>query len=253
MDSDSLDPSILHVDDYLRYGNLEEPALTHNEKLKEKLLKGVFYETFLKEIVVKYSVRNVSAFYSVLKFLALNIGKPIRRTDMEKYCNDLGASVSGFTIDNYLSCVVDSTMFRRILRYDINNGSFVNGGECYYCSDNGIANAILDFKNFDETALMKNAVFLKLIRKDREIYSARVGSMSVDFLAMTGDKITCIQVLPADDSKKPSKFLRPLNKLPEHIDKILISKYPVKIKSSVKNLSIADFLLKYGKDDSLYV
>lgn len=141
-----------------------------------------------------------------------------------------------------MSLIDESALFKKVLRYDVKSGSFVNGGECFYCTDTGLANAILNFKHFDETAFMKNVVFLEFLRRGYNVYSARVGSMSTDFIAISGDEVVCVQVLPSDGSKKPSQLLRPLHKLPDQIGKFLISKYPVKIKSSVKNLTLADFL-----------
>jgi len=246
VDVSSFDPEDIKTEKllqrYLEFGGLQIVSLSDDEFILKRLLTGIFYETFLKNIIVKYSVRNSRVFHSVLEFLALNIGNPIKLTAVEGYCSKSNTPVTAFTVENYLSLIDESALFKKVLRYDVKSGSFVNGGECFYCTDTGLANAILNFKQFDETALMKNVVFLEFLRRGYNVYTARVGSMSTDFIAISGDEVVCVQVLSSDGSKKPSQLLRPLHKLPDQIGKFLISKYPVKIKSSVKNLTLADFL-----------
>ena len=258
VDVNSFDPEDIKTEKllqrYLKFGGLPIVSRSNDEDILEKLLDGIFCETFLKNIIIKYSIRNVATFYSVLKFLVQNIGKPIKMTAISDYCSKSNTPTTIFTIDNYVSIIEKSSLFKKILRYDINNGSFVNGGESFFCADTGLANAVMDFKFFDETALMKNVVCLEFLRRGYNVYSARVGSMNTDFLASLDDEIICVQILPVDDSKKISALLRPLNKLPDQIGKFLISKYPVKIKkSSVKNLTLSDFLFNNNNVSPLYI
>lgn len=257
VDVNSLNPEDIKTEKllqrYIKFGGLPIVSKSNDEDLLKSLLRGIFYETFLKDIIVKYSVRNVSVFHSVLEFLVINIGKPVKLTAVSDYCQKASNPVTTFTVDNYLSLINESALFRKVLRYDINSGSFVNGGECFFCADTGLANAVMDFKFFDETALMKNIVYLEFLRRGYNVYSARIGSMSTDFLVSLEDEIMCVQVLPVDGSKKISQLLRPLHKLPDQIGKFLISKYPVKIKSSVKNLTLTDFLFSNGYDSPLYI
>ena len=246
VDVSSFDPEDIKTEKllqrYLEFGGLQIVSGSNDEMILKQLLTGIFYETFLKNVIAKHSVRNPWVLHSVLEFFALNIGNPIKLSAVKGYCSKSNTPVTNSTLETYLSFIDESALFKKVLRYDVKSGSFLSGGECYYCTDTGLANAILNFKHFDETALMKNVVYLEFLRRGYNVYSARVGLMSTDFIAISGDEVVCVQVLPSDDSKKISQLLRPLHKLPDQIDKFLISKYPVKIKSSVKNLTLADFL-----------
>lgn len=246
VDLNSFDPEEMKAEKllqhYIKFGGLPVVSYSSDKRVLEKMLVGIFYETFLKEIVFKRSMRNYPVFFTFLKFLAANIGKPVKLAAIEEYCSKSNTPITIFSIENYLSLVTETPFFKKVLRYDIKSGSFINGGECFYCADTGLANAMLNFENFDETALMKNVVYLEFLRRGYDVYSARVGTMTTDFLATIDDDIVCVQVLPADGSKKPGQLLRPLHKLPDQIDKFLISKYPVKLRSSVKNLTLSDFL-----------
>lgn len=230
---------------YLKFGGLSFVSdCSVNEKISERLLTGFLYETLLKDVTVRYSVRNSAVFLTVLKFLAMNIGNPIKLKSLEEYFeNNTNLPITAFTVDNYLNIVNESGFFRKVERYDLKNQTSLNGGDCFYCADSGLCNALLKFKFFDETALIKNLVYLELLRRGYEIFCARMGSMTADFFAVFEKNKICIQVLPAEEKITVGKLLRPLHKLPDSIEKILISKTPVKIKGSVKNITVTDFLL----------
>ena len=229
---------------YLTFGGM--PISSNypvDENILQRLLGGLLYESVLKDVTIRYSVRNSYLFQYMLKFLALNLGEHIRIKSLEDYLSSLNIITTSFTIENYLNLIVESGFFKKVFRYDLKKDTFVNGGECYYCIDNGICNALLNFDCSNETALIKNVVYLELLRKGYDVYCAIVGKMTADFFAVSNDKKICIQILPTDGSIKPGKLLRPLHKLSNDIEKFLISKNPIKIRGDVKNITVKDFLL----------
>lgn len=229
---------------YLRFGGMPiDSKYPVDENISRRLLTGLLYESLLKDITVKYSVRNSYLFQCIMRFLAQNMGNSIRLIGLENYLNEIGLMTTSFTVDNYLTLVDESGFFKKVFRYDIKKDTFVNGAECFYCADSGICNALMDFKFFDETALIKNVVYLELLRRGYKVYCARIGTMSVDFFAVSDEKKICIQILPTDGSISKGKILRPLHKLTEDIERVLISKNPIKLKDGVKNITVTEFLL----------
>lgn len=230
---------------YLNFGSL--PCVLKNfndDKVYQYLLSGLLYETLLKDVTIKYSVRNSRLFQIMLNFLAVNMGTPIKKNALKNFFDDINLSVTPFTIENYLNIVNESGFFKKISRYDIKNNTIINGGEYFYCADSGICNALLGFNSFNETALMKNVIYLELLRRGYEVYCARIGTMAADFFAVSDENKVCIQILPVKTPFLTGRLIRALHKLPDNVKKLLISKNPVKIKGDVKNLTITDFLLK---------
>lgn len=229
---------------YLNFGSL--PCILQNfvnDKIYQSLLNGLLYETLLKDVTIKYSVRNSRLFQTMLRFLAVNMGTPIKRNEIKKYFDDINLAVTPFTIENYLNIVNESGFFKKISRYDVKNNTTINGGEYFYCADTGICNALLGFKAFNETALMKNVIYLELLRRGYEVYCARIGTMTADFFAISDENRICIQILPTEKPFLAGKLIRALHKLPNVVNKLLISKNPMKVKGNVKNITITDFLL----------
>lgn len=232
---------------YLLFGGFPDIVSDmFDEKITQRLLKGLLYETLLKDVTIKYSLRNSYLFQVVLRFLAANLGRPIKVKDLKIYLESVGLPTTLFTVDNYLKIADESGFFKKITRYDVRNETILNGGECFYCVDNGICSALLDFAVFDRNALMKNAVFLELLRQGYEVYCAKIGTMTADFFAVSDDKKLCIQILPAEAKFSTGKILRPLKKLPSDVKGLLVSEHLIKTKNDVKNITITDFLLNSG-------
>lgn len=229
---------------YLKFGGL--PCIFKyfdDDKISRQLLKGVLYESLLKDVIIKYSVRNSRLFQIMLNFLAINTGNSIKKNRLKKYFDDINRPITPFTAENYLNIISDAGFFYKISRYDVQNDILINGGEYFYCADNGICNALSRFGAFNETAMIKNVVCLELLRRGYEVYCARIGTMTADFFAVSDKNRICIQVLPVENPKLAGKLLKVLRKLPDDVKKILISKEPIKIKGDIKNLTTTDFLL----------
>lgn len=229
---------------YLHYGGMPLTSkYPVDDGVLRRLLTGLLYETLMKDITIRYSVRNSYLFQSMLKFLSLHMGDSIKLKNLEAYLNEMNFITTSFTVDNYLNLIDESGFFKKIPRYDFKKSAFINGNECFYCADSGLCNALLEFDSFNETALVKNVVYLELLRRGYEVYSARIGTMTADFLAVSGEKKICIQVLPTNGTISQGQLLRPLHKLSNDIDKILISTKPTKVKNNVENITVTDFLL----------
>lgn len=229
---------------YLYFGGMPVASKYPLEDgILRRLLKGILYESLLKDITIRYSLRNSYLFQLIMQFLASNTACPIKVREIEKYFNDMNQPVTIFTMDNYLNLIVESGFFEKVPRYDIRKDIFVNGSENYYCVDSGLCNALTNFNFHDETALIKNVVYLELLRRGYKVFTPIIGTMTADFFAVSDNKEICIQVLPTDENVDLGKLLRPLNTLPRGTGKILISKSPVKLKKSIRNVLITDFLL----------
>ena len=231
------------ISDYLKFGGLPIAAsCPDDEKILCSILTGLSYEILFKDITVQHSLRSSEVFREMTRYLAENVGNSIRMKDVDKYLINSGQQTTSFTLDNYLNLADESGLFKKIPRYDLKKEVFVNGGERFYCFDTGICNALLDFNCFNETACIKNAVCIELERSGYDVYCARLGVMNIDFYALSGNHGIYIQILPTDGTISPGQVTRPLNKLPDDVDKILISLNPVKTKKGVKNITVAEFL-----------
>ena len=106
----------------------------------------------------------------------------------------------------------------------------------YYCTDIGLRNARLNFRQQEETHIMENIIYNELLCRDYsvdvgvvEIIETKNGSKTkkqceIDFVIIKGSKKYYIQsALNTDDHDKLYRELRPLKNTKDFFKKIIVT------------------------------
>ena len=145
-------------------------------------------------------------------------------------------------------------------RYDIKGRSYIETPKKYYFSDLGLHNARINFRQFEQTHAMENAIYNELRMRG---YSVDVGvivvsekdnngksvrkQLEVDFVCNLGSKRYYIQSdysLP--DEEKRQQEIRPFRKIDDSFKKIVITKDIVPAyydENGILTINVYDFLL----------
>ena len=139
------------------------------------------------------------------------------------------------TISNYLRYLQESFIIQKVERYDIKGRKFITTPSKYYYTDLGLRNALLNFRQFEQTHLMENAIYNELVyrgyRVDVGVVEDRVkeGSKSVcrqfevDFVVNHSSNRYYIQSAYAiPDMQKMGQEQVPLVKIPDSFRKFII-------------------------------
>lgn len=221
------------LEDYLHFGGMPS-ALGMDKNILPKFLRGLGYE-ILFDIAEKNFLSDASLLRVLTKFLARNVGESVNANE---YFRSLGEN-NFRKMRHYLSVMVDSGLFKRVLRLDVKSDTFMVGGEKFYCVDNGVLSGLSEVGEKD---LIENAICNELLRRGYEVSTGKFGAMNINFVANKSAERIFIQVLPPDDSITVRRLTRPFRALPEDFEKILISRSPVKNLGSVKNITLREFL-----------
>ena len=84
--------------------------------------------------------------------------------------------VSTGTIAKYLEYLIKSFMFSEAKRYDVKGKKYFEYPLKYYCTDVGLRNARLNFRQQEETHIMENIIYNELIIRR---YSVDVGVVEI--------------------------------------------------------------------------
>lgn len=71
--------------------------------------------------------------------------------------------VSSNTISKYLDYLVESFLFQVAKRYDVKGKKYFEYPSKYYCTDIGLRNAKLNFRQQEETHIMENIMYNELL------------------------------------------------------------------------------------------
>lgn len=164
-------------------------------------------------------------------------------------------------ISRYLTYLQDAFIIEKSIRFDIKGKKYINSLSKYYFTDMGVRNALLDFRQQEETHIMENIIYNELKIRGFSVdvgvvetrYTDKDGKRlrkqyEVDFVANQGSQRYYIQsafVMPTD-AKERQESASLLN-IDDSFKKIIIVKDYIKPKRNEKGIvtiGLIDFLLK---------
>ena len=137
------------------------------------------------------------------------------------------------TVSNYLNYMEDAFVLEKALRYDIKGKKYINTLSKYYFQDIGLRNALLDFRQLEESHIMENVIYNELRSRG---YRVDVGSveirkndsrkqLEVDFVVNRGDFRCYIQsALAIPDKEKKEQETASFKNINDMFKRIIIVK-----------------------------
>lgn len=247
-------------EEYALYGGMPLALFKKTDAEKMSYLQGLFTEVYFKDIVERYEIELPDVLEELTDDLCSSIGS---LTNASKIANTLQSvksiKVSSTTISNYLNYLIESFLFSNAKRYDVKGKKYFEYPSKYYCSDIGLRNARLNFRQQEETHIMENIMYNELLCRG---YSVDVGVVEIteqngekrtkkqceiDFVVNIGAKKYYIQsALNVSDPSKMETELRPLKNTRDFFKKIIVSKTSMKPwtdEDGILHLGLYEFLL----------
>ena len=248
--------------DYLVYGGLPMLFQLKTDKARRDYLLNLFRETYLKDIQDRYTIRQPQEMDELVRILASSVGSLTNPSKLQRTFKSIrNSTISDKTITQYMSYLRDAFLVDSALRYDIKGKKYINTPLKFYFTDVGLRNALLNFRQIEETHLMENIIFNEL--KSRG-YGVDVGivetrpvdasgkrqrvTLEIDFIAHEGSRKYYIQsAFALSDEDKKAQEERPLLAVDDSFKKIVIVAQPIKVRRDergIMTMGIYDFLLQ---------
>jgi predicted AAA+ superfamily ATPase len=193
----SLEDSNAVFSQYLRWGGLpflHRIALT-DVRTRTDYIGSIYDTIFVKDIVRRRQIRNVTFLDNLAHFIADNSGKIFSAHSIAKYMKGMDKSVSANTVSDYMEALCDTYLIDKVKRYDIKGKQVFEQQEKYYFEDIGIRNYLCnDKRNTDIEKILEGAVYLKLKQSGFDVYVGQLNGKEVDFVAKRGDEVLYVQV-----------------------------------------------------------
>lgn len=247
--------------EYVLYGGLPPVVLLPTPEQKIELLKRLFDETYVNDIVGRHKIRNKDEFEKLINILSSAVGSltnPKKLADTFKAKKRIKLSVN--TIKSYLDYLCDAFVVTRATRYDIKGKKYIDTPQKYYFSDVGLRNARINFRQIEENHTMENILFNELIARDFNVDVGLVvtreydGSgnrqqkqLEVDFVCNKGAKRYYVQsAFAIPDEAKMQQESNSLLRIDDTFKKIIVVKdtpAPWYTDDGILVISVYDFLL----------
>ena len=247
--------------EYITYGGMPGQVTIENEQDKSNYLKNLFDETYFKDIVDRNKIRNEAEMEELMEIVASDIGSltnPLKIANTFK--SEKKVTVHQETIKNYLDYFEDAFLLSKAKRYDIKGKKYINTPMKFYFTDVGLRNALLNFRQIEETHLMENIIYNELLIRgynvdvgvvDRyytdENNQRRQKKLEVDFVCNRGSNRIYIQsALSIPDKNKMDQEQASFIRIKDSFRKIIIVKDGISHNNEdgIYIMNLFDFLLK---------
>ena len=247
---------------YYRYGGLPYVANLPTEQKKKQYLDAVFRTTYLKDIIDRHHLRNPDGLKRLIQVLASDIGSstnPKRIAD--SFVSNEKIAITSATVSNYIEYLKDSFIISEALRYDVKGRKYIGTASKFYFEDMGVRNALLNFRQQEETHIMENVLYNELCLRG---YSVDVGqvevwekneegksvrkNLEIDFVVNNPPQRIYIQsAYDLPTREKTQQEEKSLINVPDHFRKVIIVGNDIMEWTNdegVQVIGLKDFLLK---------
>ncbi|MBR1818444.1 MAG: ATP-binding protein [Bacilli bacterium] len=249
--------------EYVLYGGLPLILSKKTEEEKSQYLKGLFDQTYIKDIIERNNIQRVDILDSIINMLASSVGSLTNPKKIyDTFVSNGEKEISSNTVTSYIKFIEDSFIVNKSDRYDVKGKKYIQTPQKYYFSDIGLRNARLNFRQQEENHIMENILYNELIVRG---YNVDVGvveirdenkkrkQLEIDFVCNLGNKRYYIQsALNLDTREKTIQEERPLMNINDNFKKIIVVKDNMKhwiTEEGIVVVGIQEFLLNKNSLD----
>ena len=248
-------------EDYVLCGGMPFVLEMDTFEEKSRYLKGLFEETYIKDIIDRKKIKNSEEVLEVLlDFVSSAVGSltnPLKLSN--RYASEKKINISNNTISKYLTYFEEAYVLYAAKRYDIKGSKYFSTPLKYYFADIGLRNARLNFRQVEETHIMENIIYNDLLRRGFNVdvgvveYFPNVEGkttrvqLEVDFVINRGNLRYYIQsAFDINSEEKKEQERNSLKRIDDSFKKIIIVRdniVPRYDEYGIYYVGIRDFLL----------
>lgn len=246
--------------EYITYGGLPLVLSMNTDERKTAYLKEQQKNVYINDVIERNDIKNDAELVILVEIISSSIGSlsnPKKLSDTFK--SSAGINIDPKTISSYLKYLEEAFLIEKTKRYDIKGKKYMSTPYKFYFSDLGLRNSFINFRQYEETHIMENVIYLELKRrgynvdvgvvelKERKDNQFTYKQLEIDFIANKGNNKIYIQsAFSMPDEEKINQEERPLLKVNDSFKKIIIVKDYIKRtrnENGIITMSIFDFLL----------
>jgi predicted AAA+ superfamily ATPase len=199
--------SLASFEKYLEQGGFPEYLQENNPEVLQTLLRDIV----LRDIAVRYGIKNSRTLMDLTLYLISNIGKEVSYNNLKKTFS-IGSANS---VSDYLNWLEDTYVLFFLPRFSWSAKSVAINPRKVYAIDNGMVNANSLSFTADKGRLLENLIYQFLRQKQLQIYYFRE-KKECDFVVF--EKNTCKQVIQVCSQLNSDNKNREIDGLLEAMD-----------------------------------
>jgi uncharacterized protein len=231
---------------FLKFGGFPGIHLLDWDEIAiRQYLQSVYSTILLKDVVVRYNIRDAALLERIVSFIADNCGNITSAKNISDFFKSRKWKVSVDTVQNYIQYCVSALLLEKVQRFDLKGKRILEILEKYYMSDVGMRYAILGYSPDAVSGQLENIVALDLLAHGYQIFVGKQYEKEIDFIAQKGNEKLYIQVCTAlTDSNVIDREYASLEIVNDHFPKYVLSldKGFETSRKGIRWMNIQDFL-----------
>ena len=141
---------------------------------------------YMRDVIQRNHLKNADGLRELVRVLASSMGASMNvKRIANTFKSSAGINLSPNTISKYLEHLEDSFIISETLRYNVKGRKYIGTDTKYYFEDMGVRNAILGFRQMEETHAMENVVYNELRRRRFQVDVGQVDVWGKDISGKT--------------------------------------------------------------------
>lgn len=246
--------------DYYTFGGLPLVLLQKSDEAKMNYLMSQKDVVYINDVIERNGIQNDDELRTLLEIVASSIGSLVNPLKLSNTFKSVSSStISDKTIAQYLKHLEEAFIVEKSKRFDVKGKKYMATPAKHYFTDIGIRNAVLNFRQQEETHIMENIIYIELrmrgfnvdvglveVREPKDGVLTRK-QLEIDFVANKGNNKFYIQsAFNMTSPEKQAQEERSLLKINDSFKKIIIVKDDIKAKrdeNGILTIGLYDFLL----------
>ncbi len=210
--------------EYLNFSWISELYKLPDDETKQDFIKSLKNTIILKDIVKRFSLKEVQLLEDLFLFLSSNISNLFSINSIVKKLKWEWIKSNTVTIWNYLRFLEETFVINSCSRYDLKWKKVLEWEKKYYLNDLGFRNYLFSRYEKYYWKELENIVFLHLKKLWYQVYTWNLWDLEIDFVAEKANKRIYIQVAYSIEEEKAMKreFWN-LEKIKDNYEKIVLS------------------------------
>lgn len=209
---------------YMQTGGLPEFFNLKSEETKLHYISSLKDSILLKDIVLRYNIKDVFLLERIFRYLSQNIGNITSIGNIITVMSMQNLKTNYETIANYIDHLKSSLLIHELERMELKAKEVLKGNKKYYLNDLSFRNLLFPTFEFGLGQLLENAIFLHYKSLGYKIYAGSGRQFEIDFVLQKKDEQKYVQVayLLSDNNVIEREFGN-LKRIKDNFEKIVIT------------------------------
>lgn len=232
-------------DAYLSEGGFPK-ALQYNGADKQAYIHGIIHEIFKKDIKKQMTVRKVSIFDTVQRYIINNFGATISLTNIMADLKKNGCPIKRETLNRYIKILEDAKIIYPCQRFDLKSRKSISGEQKYYLADLGFYFALNTDKRINYGPALENIVYIYAKSKGYNVSIGRIGKFECDFILernRTDYAYVQVAMTIMNSVETEDREYRPLERIMDNYPKYLMTRNDlIQHRNGIRHVNIPQFM-----------